>query len=63
MASLTISIIVSADPTENVHSQIKANSADVWEVGPMLRRAIVDLQAELEALPASHWPAAESSPK
>lgn len=56
MASLNIEIIVSADPTENVHSHIKANSAEVWEVGPMLDRAISDLQAERAAPPASHVP-------
>lgn len=56
MASLKIEIIVSADPTENVHSQITANSAEVWEVGPMLARAIADLQVEFATLPSSHSP-------
>lgn len=56
MASLSIEIIVSADPSENVHSHVKANCAEVWEVGPMLKRAITDMQAELAALPATHWP-------
>lgn len=56
MAQLNIEIIVAADPTENVHSQIKAICAEVWEVAPMLERAIADLQAGLAALPKSHYP-------
>lgn len=58
MASLKIEIIVSADPTENVHSHIIATGADAWEIGPMLKRAVADLRAELEALPLSHHPQA-----
>jgi hypothetical protein len=56
MASLKIEIVVSADPDENVHSYIVASGAEVWEVGPMLKRAITDLQSELAALPPSHLP-------
>lgn len=56
MASLRIDMVVSADPTENVHSHIKAVCAEAWEVAPMLERAIADLQAELDALPPSHRP-------
>lgn len=57
MAAIHIEIIVAADPTENVHSSIKADSCGIWEVGPMLKRAIADLQAELDALSDTHWPA------
>ena len=56
MASLTITIVVSADPSENVHSKIVASGAEVWEVKPMLEKAIADLQAELASLPPSHSP-------
>ena len=56
MAVLQITIVVAADPAENVHSHIKAICAETWEVAPMLERAIADLQAELVALPSSHRP-------
>ena len=56
MASLTITIVVSADPSENVHSKIVASGAEVWEVRPMLEKAIADLKAELASLPPSHSP-------
>lgn len=62
MSTLEITILVAADPSENVHSQVKAESVEIWEVGPMLERAIADLQAELAALPASHSPAATGAP-
>lgn len=57
MSSLKITITVAADPDENVHSRVIADSCAVWEVAPMLERAIADLQAELAALPSSHSPA------
>lgn len=56
MASLKITIVVSADPSENVHSHIAAVCAEVREVGPMLERAIAAMQAEVAALPSSHSP-------
>lgn len=58
MATLKITILVAADPSENVHSLIKADGVEIWEVGPMLDRAIADLTAEREALPPSHQPRA-----
>lgn len=62
MSSLKITIVVAADPSENVHSSFKADSAEIWEVAPMLERAIADLQAELAALPSSHRPRPKSIP-
>lgn len=56
MSSLRITITVAADPNENVHSHVKADGIEVWEVAPMLLRAITDLQAELAGLPSSHSP-------
>ena len=56
MASLKITITVAADPSENVHSHFVADSAEAWEVRPMLERAISALQAEIAALPESHSP-------
>lgn len=61
MASLKIELVVAADPTENVHSHLRSNGADVWEIGPMLERAIADLQQEMAALPNSHWPEAPTT--
>lgn len=58
MSTIEINMLVAADPSENVHSRIKADGIEVWEVGPMLDRAISDLQAERAALPASHLPSA-----
>ncbi len=60
MASLTITIVVAADPSEKVHSHMQANGADIWEVGPMLKKAITDLQAEFLALPVSHFSRADA---
>ncbi len=57
MASLTITIVVAADPNENVHTHIAASGAAVWEIRPMLERAIADLRSELGSLPPSHSPA------
>lgn len=54
MAQLQITIIVAADPAENVHTRVEATCVEVWEIGPMLERAIADLQAELASLPPSH---------
>lgn len=56
MASLTITIVVSADPGENVHTRVVASGVEVREVRLMLEKAVADLQAELAALPPSHAP-------
>lgn len=63
MSTIEINILVAADPTENVHSHIKADGIEVWEVGLMLDRAISDLQAERAALPASHLLATIGTPQ
>lgn len=56
MTSLEITITVAANPGENVHTRVKATAVETWEVGPMLRRAIAGLLAELAALPSTHEP-------
>lgn len=62
MSTLEITILVAADPNENVHSRIKADCIEMWEVGPMLERAIADMRAELLALPPSHSPKSKKNP-
>lgn len=62
MSTLEITILVAADPSENVHSRIKADCVEIWEIGPMLDRAIADLTAEREALPPSHQPRTTGGP-
>lgn len=55
MASIKITIVVSADPDENVHINTQVNSAEDFEVLPMLDKAIRALETEVEAFENCPW--------